>query len=93
MEEVSTEAKEENSNFFQKLQTEIVTAKKLGHLICIQLDANSKFGRDIIENDPSTNMSENGEILNGIIKSEDLTDKCVGTMIRCFESALVWMLI
>ena len=57
------------------------------------MDSNSKFGIDIIENDPSTNMSENGEILNGIIKSEDLTDKCVGTMIRCSESALVWMLI
>ena len=57
------------------------------------MDSNSKFGIDVIENDPSTNMSENGEILNGIIKSEDLTDKYVGTMIRCFESAPVWMLI
>ena len=82
-----SERKEENRKFFLKLQTEIQNAKNTENLICIQLDANSKFGKEIIKEDPAEKMSENGKLLYEIIKSENLvlvnsTEKCEGTITR-----------
>ena len=73
--------KEENRKFFLKLQTEIQNAKNTDNLICIQMDANSKFGKEIIKEDPCEIISENGKLLYEIINSENLvlvdsTDKC-----------------
>ena len=70
-----------------KLQTEIKSAKNAGNLICIQMDANSKFGRNIIKDDPNEKMSANGKMLHEIIIDDDLilinaTDKCFGTITR-----------
>jgi hypothetical protein len=78
---------EDNKAFFLKLQTEIKLAKQSDKHICIQMDANSKFGKDVIQNDPNENMSENGKILFDLIKCEDLvlvnsTNKCYGTVTR-----------
>ena len=83
----NTDPQPDKKIFFQKLQTEIQNAKSAGHLLCIQMDANSKFGREIIPNDPSLKMSENGKILYDIIKTEDLilvnsSNKCLGTITR-----------
>ena len=80
-------ATHDNSSFFLKLQVEIQCAKSSGSLICIQMDANSKFGNEIIKGDPNIKMSENGKVLHEIIQSEDLvlvnaSDKCFGTITR-----------
>ena len=82
-----TETSEDNFNFFLKLETQIKVAKNVGNLICIQMDANSKFGKNIIKDDPSDKMSENGKALFDIIENENLvlvnsTDKCLGTITR-----------
>ena len=66
------------------MQTEIVNAKATGHLICIQMDANSKFGRNIIDNDPCEKYQKMVESCS-IIEQENLvlvnsTEKCVGTI-------------
>ena len=79
--------KEENRKFFLKLQTEIQNAKNTDNLICIQMDANSKFGKEIIKEDPCEKISENGKLLYEMINSENLvlvnsTDKCEGTITR-----------
>ena len=78
---------DDNSSFFLKLHFEIQCAKSSGSLICIQMDANSKFGNEIIKGDPNTKMSKNGKVLHEIIRSEDLvlvnaSDKCFGTITR-----------
>ena len=52
-----------NKSFFLKLRTEIQTARLSNKLICIQMDANSKVGDDIIKNNPVKNISENGKLL------------------------------
>ena len=59
----------------------------MDNLICIQMDANSKFGRSVIKDDPNEKMSANGKLLFDIIQSEDLflvnsTEKCQGTITR-----------
>ena len=51
------------------------------------MDANSKFGRNVIKDDPNEKMSENGKFLYEIIQSENLvlvnsTDKCYGTITK-----------
>ena len=62
--EISIEDNENlNKSFFLKLRTEIQTAKLSNKLICIQMDANSKVGDDIIKNNPVKNISENGKLL------------------------------
>ena len=83
----NTDPQPDKKIFFQKLQTEIQNAKSAGHLLCIQMYANSKFDREIIPNDLSLKMSENGKILYDIIKTEDLilvnaSNKCLGTITR-----------
>ena len=66
-----TWTEEERIPFFVSLEEEIVKASMSGKSILIQLDANSKLGPNIIENDPH-NQSQNGRILAGIIKRNDL---------------------
>ena len=80
-----------NSNFFLKLQTEIESAKNHGCLICIQMDANSKFGSNIIKGDPNEKMSENGKALFEIIQNNNLvlvnsSQKCSGVITRYRKS-------
>ena len=78
---------DENKDFFNKLQIEIQSAKKIDNLICIQMDANSRLGRSVIKEDPNEKMSANGKLLFDILQSEDLilvnsTEKCQGTITR-----------
>ena len=40
------------TNFMNKIDFEVKSAKLSGALICIEMDANSKLGKDIIKGDP-----------------------------------------
>ena len=85
--DIDNNCSEGNIDFFLRLETEIQNAKNTGKLICIQMDANSKFGRNVIKDDPNEKMSENGKFLYEIIQSENLvlvnsTDKCYGTITK-----------
>ena len=51
------------------------------------MDANSKFGKDVIKDDPNDKMTRNGKLLYDIICEEDLvlvnaSDICEGTITR-----------
>ena len=48
--------------FFSKLEEEIVSAKLANKSIIIQMDGNSKLGKEVILNDPKE-QSPNGAIL------------------------------
>ena len=52
--------------FFATLEEEIVSAKMANKSIIIQMDANSKLGKDILPNDPN-DQSPNGAVLEGIL--------------------------
>ena len=72
--------------FFIEFETRIITAKENQILICIQFDANSKFGKSIIPGDPNE-MSSNGKFLLDILTRQNLmivnsTDKCFGIITR-----------
>ena len=68
------------------LDQEIEDAKSNGRMICIQMDANAKFGSDVIKGDPHK-ISANGELLLDLITRKSLilinsTDKCSGVITR-----------
>ena len=73
--------------FFATLEEEIVSAKMTNKSILIQMDANSKLGKEIIPNDP-TEQRPNGSALagiiqrNGLIVVNSLTQKCKGLITR-----------
>ena len=73
--------------FFSTLEEEIVSAKMAGKSVLIQMDANSKLGKDIIPNDPK-DQSPNGKVLegiinrNGLIVVNSLKEKCEGLITR-----------
>ena len=73
--------------FFTKLEEEIVSAKLAKKSLIIQMDANSKLGKEIIPNDPRE-QSPNGVILcdiiqrNELIVANALTTKCSGVITR-----------
>ena len=65
-------------------------AKCSGKLVCIELDANAKLGREIIPGDPKE-QSKNGERLMSVIEENDLIvvnslDLCSGTITRSRET-------
>ena len=62
---------EERMPFFVSLEEEIVKALAEGKSLIIEMDANSKLGKEFIENDPKP-MSGNGKILSGIINRHEL---------------------
>ena len=72
--------------FFAHLEEEILKAKLIGALVCIELDANAKLGYDVIENDPHK-ISANGELFLGVIERNSLivgnaTQLCSGAITR-----------
>ena len=74
------------TEFFLELETRIISAKENQKLICLQFDANSKLGRNIIPGDPH-DISSNGKILLEVLKRQDLivvnsTKKCSGLITR-----------
>ena len=78
--------KDDIFNFWHALEKEIIDAKDENCGILIELDANAKLGPTIINGDPNE-RSENGEILLGVVKRNNLTIantsiKCSGTVTR-----------
>ena len=73
-------------SFFLKLDEEIKRAKVAGTLICLELDANSKLGPDIVPGDPHP-QSRNGKFLENLLYENDLIvvnslDLCDGKITR-----------
>ena len=81
------EADEESSkNFMNRIDLEVKSSKLAGALVCIEMDANSKLGPDIIKNDPKE-QSRNGKLLEQIINNNNLvvvngTNLCEGVITR-----------
>ena len=77
----------ERMPFFATLEEEIVSAKMAGKSIIIQMDANSKLGKEIIPKDPKA-QSPNGKVLEGVINQNGLVvvnslkQKCSGVITR-----------
>ena len=74
------------TEFFIEMEARVTAAKDNQKLVCIQLDANSKLGGEIIKGDPNE-MSSNGRILLDVIKRQNLivvnsTEKCSGLITR-----------
>ena len=81
-------------SFFHKLDEEVKSAKLAGALICLELDANSKLGPEIIPGDPHP-QSKNGKLLendmivvNGLGISEGKITRYRKTINRTEESVL-----
>ena len=76
---------EERMPFFAKLEEEIVSAKMSNKSIIIQMDANSKLGREFLPQDPHV-QTPNGAALAGILKRNgmvvvySLNTKCSGVI-------------
>ena len=73
-------------NFWNKIETEVIDAKNEGCLIIIEMDANAKVGKNIIQNDPNS-MTDNGRKMLDIVNRNGLfiansSDKCSGTITR-----------
>ena len=72
--------------FFMALKTEVDKSELAGLPVIIEIDANSKLGKQYIPNDPHV-MSPNGTLLASIIESHNLlvcngSEKCSGTITR-----------
>ena len=73
--------------FFSKLEEEIISAKLANKSIIIQLDANSKLGKNVIPKD-TKDQSPNGAVLadildrNALIVANSLETKCSGVITR-----------
>ena len=77
---------EDKSNFYSVLDEEISLTLDSGNMLWLELDANAKFGKQIIKNDPH-DMSGNGKMLLDLVDRHNLvivnaTDKCIGTITR-----------
>ena len=77
---------EKRMPFFTALESEIIKAKIEGKSVIVEMDANSKLGKEFIPNDPHE-ISPNGQILAEIIKRQNLrvgngSKKCRGTITR-----------
>ena len=72
--------------FFAHLEEEVIKAKLIGALVCIELDANAKLGHEIVQDDPHE-KSANGEMFLGVIERNNLivgnaTKLCRGLITR-----------
>ena len=77
---------DEKYEFYSVLEEEIALTFESGSMLCIEMDANAKFGGQIIENDPHE-ISSNGRILLSLVERMNLvivnsTMKCHGTITR-----------
>ena len=77
--------------FFIALEEEVSKAELMGKSIIIEMDSNSKLGKEIIPRDPH-NQTPNGLLLAGIINrhglivGNGLADKCEGIITRRRET-------
>ena len=73
--------------FVATLEEDIMSAKMPGKSVIIQIDANSKLGKQIIQNYPNE-QSQNGKVLEGgiqrnwLIVVNNLKPKCTGLITR-----------
>ena len=79
------------TEFFVELESRIICAKENQKLICIQFDANSKLGQNVIPGSPH-DISSNGKILIEVLNRQDLiivnsTEKCSGVITRIKNTA------
>ena len=77
---------EDRISFYARLEQEVVNAKLFDNLICIEMDANAKLGKECIAKDPHP-RSSSGELLYECCESYTLiicnmTDVCQGTITR-----------
>ena len=81
------EANEEASkSFMNRIDLEVKSSMLAGALVCIEMDANSKLGPEIIKNDPKE-QSRNGKLLEQVINENNLvvvngTNLCDGVITR-----------
>ena len=81
-----TANEDDKNSFFGKLDEEIKKAKLSGSLICLELDANSKLGPQLIPGDPHQ-QSRNGKYLENVITENELIvvngqELCTGKITR-----------
>ena len=74
------------NSFWQEIEIAIESAKEENCFVILQMDANAKLGKHIIPGDPNE-MSENGKILNELVKRQNLTvlnslELCQGVITR-----------
>ena len=77
---------EDRISFYTRLEQEVVNGKLFDKLICIQMDANAKLGKECIPGDPHA-RSGNGDLLFEFCERNNLvicntTDLCQGTITR-----------
>ena len=77
---------ESRTDYFIELESRIISARENHKLICLQYDANSKIGKNLIPGDPHE-MSSNGKLLFDILTRQNMiivnaTDKCSGIITR-----------
>ena len=66
------DAEEEvRESFFSRIDIEVKSAKLAGTLICLEMDANAKLGKEIITDDPN-DQSKNGKLLEEVLIENDL---------------------
>ena len=81
------ESDEEKSKaFMNRIDLEVKSAMLSGAMICIEMDANSKLGPDIIKDDPKQ-QSKNGKLLEQVVIDNNLvvvngTELCDGVVTR-----------
>ena len=81
------ETDEVKAKFFNQIDLEVKSFKMSGALVCMEMDANSKLGSQVIAGDPENEQSKNGELLMKVVEENDLvvvngTDLCEGTITR-----------
>ena len=81
------ETDEVKAKFFNQIDLEVKSCKMSGALVCMEMDANSKLGSQVIAGDPENEQSKNGELLMKVVEENDLvvvngTDLCEGTITR-----------
>ena len=81
------ETDEVKAKFFNRIDLEVKSCKMSGALVCMEMDANSKLGSQVIAGDPENEQSKNGKLLMKVVEENDLvvvngTDLCEGTITR-----------
>ena len=62
---------DETTDFWQKIEAEVINAKVDECLVLLQLDANAKVGHQVIKNDPHS-TSGNGQILIDLVTRQNM---------------------
>ena len=80
-------------NFWTSLESEINAAKSQNCCVIIEMDANSKLGRDILPGDPNLNMDNNGYELYNLLVRQSLhmlnkDYRCSGVITRYRETKI-----